>query len=103
MTERAVAVASLKADPAWLALVSQAISERAGLGEAFTSDDVWDRVDELLAGRADIDVPKDRQAAGTLFRTLSRQGVIVDTMTVVRSDRPVTHGKKLTVWRGAAQ
>ncbi len=100
-TDRAVAAAASVTDPRWLELVRRAVLYLARRGGHFNADDVWDEVDALVAAaEPPVEVPRDRQAGGQVFRSLAREGWIVDTMTVVRSERPGAHRKKLTVWVG---
>jgi len=102
LAEAGMAHSSNKADPRWKELVRDCIFTMATIKpDGFTSDDVWEMVDQQLASPRYIGIPspKDRQSGGTIFSSLNRDGIIVDTMTVRRSERPDAHRKKLTVWR----
>lgn len=64
-----------------------------GVGGVFTADDVW----WMLEDRG-IEPPREPRALGGRMQSFARQGRILNTRRLVKSQRPVKHGDWVVEW-----
>lgn len=75
----------------WLEEAYEQAFSLAILRDAFTSEDVWDRLDGV--------VTHEPRAMGAVMRRLRANGVVEPTDTFVRSTSPRGHGRPSRVWK----
>lgn len=81
------------AESTWKAQAKAAILVVCAKLSEFTSDDVWEVMDEF-----GIERPHTPSALGPVFRHVASEGWIHNTGRVVES-RQITNHRKVTVWR----
>ena len=94
--EEALTVVEAAADPRWVDTCMKIVRHLAQLGGRFTTDDVWDLLDETGVWT------KEPRAMGAVIRKLAADKVIVGDGEYWVSRRPECHQRPVKVWRGAA-
>ena len=92
--EDALDAVEAAADPQWVKAATAFVQHLANLGGRFTTDDVWDLLEE--AG-VTTDEPR---AMGAIIRKFANAGVIVGAGEYWKSRRPECHQRPVKVWRG---
>lgn len=87
--------ARLAASENWVEHAREAIVHLCQTRPAFTTDDVWDALD-------DVAVTSERRALGSLMRSVSREGWCVASDMYQASRRPERHRGPVRVWRSRA-
>lgn len=88
--DEAMDTATEHADPDWQAKAWKAILTLVDRGKTFTSDDVWIALGET---------PSEPRALGPLLNQASRQGLIVNTQTHLKSKLPARHARPIAIWK----
>ena len=75
----------------WQALAYQTVWRLAATMNAFSSDDVWSRIE-------DLPTPDDPRALGPILTRCAKDGLVHKSDMVVKSQRRVCHGRPVNVW-----
>lgn len=78
----------------WRALAQAAVGKLAVHRPEFTTDDVWDALEEWEA----VETHEPR-AMGAVMRTACRAGAIAKSGMVVPTRRKSAHGRDIPVWK----
>lgn len=95
--EEALAYVESGADPRWIDTCTKIVRHLASLGGRFTTDDVWDLLEETGLST------KEPRAMGAVVRKLSSDRVIVGAGEYWVSRRPECHQRPVKVWCGTHQ
>jgi hypothetical protein len=93
VTEDAIVAAEYLTDDHRKIEMLQAIRQAAERHAYLTADQVWDCLGQVAAGR------DDGSGLGPMMRVAAASGLIKNTRTFRRSERPPTHGRPLPVWQ----
>lgn len=92
ITHEAIDRVEANADDAWTIAARKAVIACAQSNLHFTTDDVWEMLDELEVNT------HDNRALGAVMRWAARQRIIYSTTTYMKSERPECHSRPIKVW-----
>lgn len=92
LAQEAIQQAETHAAPEWLLAARRVVWQLIQLGQPFSTDDVWDRLDQL-----DVHTHEHR-ALGSVMRNASRAGLIDQTGSYFKSRRPEAHSRPIPLW-----
>lgn len=90
----AIARVESHADPHWLDSACAEVDFLARAKDAFTTDDVWERLDNH-----DTPPPREPRAMGAVMRKAAADGVIEASGVYEQSSREVNHNRPVMIWR----
>ena len=92
--EDALEAVEAAADPRWIDTCEKFVRHLASLGGRFTTDDVWNLLDETGL------TTKEPRAMGAVIRKMAAARVIIGAGEYWVSQRPECHQRPVKVWRG---
>lgn len=92
--ERALDAVAAHADPQWLAAARAAVDWASRQWHAFSSDDVWERLDA-----EQVPAPAEARALGAVMQQCAREKLIMATGEWTKSRRAENHRRPVRVWR----
>lgn len=92
--DEAIARGDAAADAKFKKCLDDAIFYLATAVDEFTTDDVWDHLDD-----AEIMIPAETRSVGGAMKRAQSKGWIRPTQRVVNSDRPICHCRPVRVWQ----
>lgn len=95
-TAKVIAInqAESHADPHWLAAARAEVDFLARVKDAFTTDDVWQRLENH-----DTPPPREPRAMGAVMRKAAADRVIEASGMYEQSSREINHNRPVMIWR----
>lgn len=82
------------ADPDWLTSARAEVDFLARARDAFTTDDVWERLENH-----DTPPPREPRAMGAVMRAAAADKVIEASGVFQQSSREINHNRPVMIWR----
>jgi len=92
--DEAIARGDAAADAKFKRHLDDAILYLATVLDEFTTDDVWDHLDD-----AEITIPAETRSLGGAMKRAQSKGWIRPTQKVLNSERPICHCRPVRVWQ----